>query len=289
MNYTLVLTAALGALDDDTVKTAAAFVNGAPHWLSPGTACEFRLSTPLSIDGVRKGLGPQRVDANIVPAERRRKRLLVADMDSTIIGCECIDELADIAGIKPQIAAVTERAMRGEIPFETSLRERVALLKDLPEQALERVFAERVTLNGGARILVQTMAAQGAITALVSGGFTFFTSRVAEAAGFATHQANELVIANGKLAGTVREPILGRDAKRDALLGLARKHGIDRADTMAIGDGANDLGMIEEAGLGLAYCAKPVVADAAHARIDHSDLTAALYLQGYRETDLVMD
>jgi len=289
MNYTLVLSAALGALDDDTVKAASAFVGGSPHWLAPGTACEFRLSTTVEIEAVRKALAGRQVDANIVPSERRRKRLLIADMDSTIIGCECIDELAAFAGIKPQIAAVTERAMRGEVPFETSLRERVALLKGLPQQTLERVFTERVRLNDGAHILVQTMAAHGAATALVSGGFTFFTSRVAQAAGFATHQANELVIENNALAGTVREPILGRDAKRDALLNLAREHSIDLADTLAIGDGANDLAMITEAGLGIAYRAMPIVADAAHARIDHSDLTAALYLQGYRETDFVME
>jgi len=289
MDYTLVLTAALGALDDDSVKAVANLTQGAPHWLSPGTACEFRVADPAIVDRARATLGRAKVDANVVATAHRRKRLLIADMDSTIIGCECIDEIADFAGIKPQIAAITERSMRGEIPFEGALRERVALLKGLPQTVLDRVFAERVRLNDGARILVRTMADNGAVTALISGGFTFFTTRVANDAGFATHQANELVIENGALAGVVREPILGREAKREALLRLARDNKVERTDTLAIGDGANDLAMLGEAGLGVAYRAKPVVAAAAHARLDHSDLTAALYLQGYRETDLVMD
>lgn len=289
MNYTLVLTAALGALDDASVKTVAAIAGVGPHWLAPGTACEFRIADPARLDDVRAAIASAPVDANVVPVEHRRKRLLIADMDSTIIGCECIDEIADFAGIKPQIAAITERSMRGEIPFEAALRERVALLKGLPEGTLDQVYKLRVRLNDGARILVRTMAASGAATALISGGFTFFTSRVAEAAGFATQQANELVIESGKLAGTVREPILGREAKREALLRLAFENNIDLKDTLAIGDGANDLAMIGAAGLGIAYRAKPVVAAAAHARLDHSDLSAALYLQGYRETELVLD
>jgi len=289
MDYTLVLTAALGALDDDSVKVVASAARVSPHWLSPGTACEFRVADPAIVTQARNALGKAPVDANVVATARRRKRLLIADMDSTIIGCECIDEIADFAGVKPQIAALTERAMRGDVPFEGALRERVALLRGLPESVLDRVYRERITLNDGARILVRTMAEKGAVTALVSGGFTFFTSRIAKDVGFATHQANELVIENAKLAGTVREPILGRDAKRDALLRLARENNIDLADTIAIGDGANDLGMLGEAGLGLAYRAKPVVAAAAHARFDHSDLSAALYLQGFRETDLVLD
>jgi phosphoserine phosphatase len=289
MNYTLVLTAALGGLDDRSVKNVAGVVNGSPHWLAPGTACEFRVGEPEIVDKVRAALAQSPVDANIVPNERRRKRLLIADMDSTIIGCECLDEIADFAGIKPHIAAITERAMKGEIPFEGALRERVALLKGLSESVLGRAYAERVTLNPGARILVRTMAENGAVTTLVSGGFTFFTSRVAKAAGFASQQANDLVIENGELTGAVREPILGREAKRDALLRLARDSGIDLKDTLAIGDGANDLGMLGESGLGIAYRAKPIVAAAARARLDHSDLSAALYLQGYRETDLVMD
>jgi phosphoserine phosphatase len=289
MDYTLVLTAALGALDDASVKRVGAAVQGTPHWLSPGTACEFRVTGPKVVDTARAALEGAKVDANVVANERRKKRLLIADMDSTIIGCECIDEIADFAGIKPQIAAITERSMRGEIPFEAALRERVALLKGLPESTLAKVYAERVRLNDGARILVRTMTEHGAATALVSGGFSFFTSRVAEATGFATNQANELVIENGKLAGTVREPILGPKAKREALDHLARQHNISPIDAIAIGDGANDLEMIAEAGLGVAYRAKPIVAAAAQARLDHSDLSAALYLQGFRETDLVLN
>jgi len=289
MNHTLVLTAALGNLDDDAVIAAAKIVSGTPHWLSPGTACEFQVSDPAIVTAVRAALDGRKVDANVVPNAHRKKRVLIADMDSTIIGCECIDEIADYAGVKPQIAAITERAMRGEIPFEGALRERVALLKGLPEATLKRVYAERVRLNDGARILVQTMNRAGAKTALISGGFTFFTSRVAEAAGFATQKANVLEVESGKLAGTVREPILGREAKLQSLVALAHESGIDMKDTLAIGDGANDLGMITAAGLGIAYRAKPIVAGAAHARLDHGDLSAVLYLQGYRETELVLD
>ncbi|MFM9864683.1 MAG: phosphoserine phosphatase SerB [Micropepsaceae bacterium] len=289
MNHTLVLTAALGALHDEAVTAASKVTGGTPHWLSPGTACEFRAADPAALAPVRAALGQHKVDANIVAEAHRKKRLLIADMDSTIIGCECIDEIADYAGVKPQIAAITERAMRGEIPFESALRERVALLKDLPETTLARVYAERVRLNDGARILVRTMSEAGAKTALISGGFTFFTSRVADSAGFATNKANELGIEDGKLSGTVREPILGREAKLQALVALAHEGSIDIKETLAIGDGANDLGMITAAGLGIAYRAKPIVAEAAHARLDHSDLSAALYLQGYRETELVLD
>ena len=289
MNHTLVLSAALGNLSDDAVIAAGKILERAPHWLSPGTACEFQIADPAILTAVRTALGDRKVDANVVANAHRKKRLLIADMDSTIIGCECIDEIADYAGVKPQIAAITERAMRGEIPFESALRERVALLKGMPQATLDRVYAERVRLNDGARILVQTMNAMGAKTALISGGFTFFTERVAEAAGFVANRANVLCVEDGKLAGTVREPILGREAKLQSLVALAHEAGIDMKETLAIGDGANDLGMITAAGLGLAYRAKPIVAEAAHARLDHSDLSAALYLQGYRDTELVLD
>ena len=212
----------------------------------------------------------------------RRKRLLVADMDSTIIGCECLDELADFAGVKAAVSAITERAMRGEIDFEGALRERVAMLDGLPSSDLQRCFDERVRLNPGARVLATTMAEHGARCVLVSGGFDFFTRRVAEAAGFHAERANHLIEAADRLTGKVREPILGRAAKLAALREEAAALGLGLADTLAVGDGANDLAMIEAAGLGVAYRAKPVVAAQADARIDHTDLTTLLYFQGYR-------
>lgn len=226
-------------------------------------------------------------DINVVSAERRRKKLLVADMDSTIISCECLDELADQAGLKPHIAAITERAMRGEIAFEAALRERVAMLKGLELAALERTFRERVKLNPGARVLVATMKAQGARTCLVSGGFSYFTERVAREAGFDDQQANVLLDDGSALTGFVREPILGREAKLAALESEVAKLRIDFDDVLAVGDGANDLAMIQRAGLGVAYHAKPVVAEAADASIVHGDLTALLYLQGYCENEIV--
>jgi phosphoserine phosphatase len=229
------------------------------------------------------------VDACAQPEAGRRKGLFLADMDSTMIGCECIDELADYAGVKAEVAAVTERAMRGELDFETALRQRVATLKGLPESVLARCYAERVRLNPGARTLVRTMAAQGTRCVLVSGGFDAFTARVAEAAGFHANAANRLIVANGVLSGAVAEPILGREAKLQALLRHRADLGLDAHATLSVGDGANDLGMIEASGLGVAYRAKPVVAERAHARLDHADLTALLYFQGYGAGDFVAD
>jgi phosphoserine phosphatase len=219
----------------------------------------------------------------------RKKRLLVADMDSTIIGCECIDELADFAGVKDQVAAITERAMRGELDFEGALRERVAMLKGLPVSVLARAYEERVRLNPGARTLVRTMAVNGARAVLVSGGFTFFTRRVAEAAGFHLQRANTLDEADGALAGTVGEPILGREAKLATLREEAAALGLEASETLAVGDGANDLAMIEAAGLGVAYRAKPIVAAQADAKVDHADLTALLHFQGYSADQFVTD
>jgi phosphoserine phosphatase len=202
-------------------------------------------------------------------------------MDSTIIGCECLDELADFAGLKEQIAAITARAMAGEIAFEGALRERVGLLAGLELAALERTYSERVRLNPGAASLVRTMSAHGAHCVLVSGGFDYFTSRVAEVAGFAAHQANRLIDDGARLTGAVSEPILGREAKLAALTEAAAELGVSLAETLAVGDGANDLAMLEAAGLGVAYRAKPIVAARADARIEHTDLTALLYFQGY--------
>ena len=229
-----------------------------------------------------EALAGRRVDVCVQPAEGRRKRLLIADMDSTIINVECLDELADFAGVKDAVSAITERAMAGELAFEGALRERVAMLKGLGLDALQRCYDERVRLNPGAETLVRTMAAHGARCVLVSGGFTFFTSRVALAAGFHDNRANSLIEDGDLLAGLVGEPILGREAKLAALREEVAALGATPAHALAVGDGANDLAMIEAAGLGVAWRAKPVVAAQADARVDHADLTALLYFQGYR-------
>ena len=229
-----------------------------------------------------------RIDVVVQPAAGRRKKLFLADMDSTMIRQECIDELADYVGLKSHVAAITERAMRGEIAFEPALRERVALLEGLPVSVVEEVIRERIKLTSGARILIATMRANGTRTCMVSGGFTLFTDRIAAMIGFDESRANTLTILDGhKLAGKVAEPIFGRDGKRAALVELRTEFGLAKADTMAIGDGANDLDMILEAGLGVAYHAKPKLAAAAAARVDHCDLTALLYVQGYSTDEFV--
>jgi phosphoserine phosphatase len=262
---------------------------GAAEWLSDGYAFDipFVDDPEVTLSRARDIVGPATADINVLSAANRRKRLLVADMDSTIIACECLDELADIAGLKPRVAAITEQAMRGEIKFEPALRERVALLKGLLLDALERTYRERVQLNPGAKALVATMKAYGARTLLVSGGFTYFTERVAAEVGFDDHQANILLDDGHLLTGMVQEPILGRQAKLAALETEVKRLAIEVADVLAVGDGANDLDMIGRAGLGVAYHAKPAVAGAAGARITHSDLKALLYLQGYRDNEIV--
>jgi phosphoserine phosphatase len=226
-------------------------------------------------------------DWAVTPEANRRKRLLISDMDSTIIGQECLDELADFAGLKAQVSAITERAMRGELDFATALTERVAMLKGLDLSALEACYSQRVTLNPGATALVATMKAHGARCVLVSGGFRFFTSRVAKAAGFDIDRANSLIDDGRTLTGTVGQPILGREAKLAALRDEAAALGLVSADAVALGDGANDLDMIRAAGLGIAYKAKPIVAAETLARIEHTDLTAALFFQGYAESEIV--
>ena len=250
----------------------------AAEWAVPETSDE--LIEKLSIAGEFAG-----VDWALTPPEGRRKRLLIADMDSTIISVECIDELADFVGKKAQIAAITERAMRGELNFEDALAERVAMLKGLPVSDLQRCYDQRVRLNPGADIVVATMRAHGARCVLASGGFTFFTARVAAAAGFSAHRANRLLDDGTCLTGTVALPILGQQAKLDTLTAEVARLGATLGDALAVGDGANDLAMITAAGLGVAYRAKPVVATKAHARIDHTDLTTLLYFQGYAKAE----
>jgi phosphoserine phosphatase len=256
---------------------------GAVDVLAQAGAVEpLRALADAAVEGVA-------VDVCVQPEAGRRKGLFLADMDSTMIGCECIDELADYAGVKAEVAAVTERAMRGEIDFDSALRQRVATLKGLPESVLARCYEERVRLNPGARTLVRTMAAHGTYCMLVSGGFDAFTTRVAVAASFAENAANRLIVRDGVLTGEVGEPILGREAKLEALLRRCAELGLPQDGALAVGDGANDLGMIEAAGLGVAYRAKPVVAARADARLDHADLTALLYFQGYAKADFVTD
>jgi phosphoserine phosphatase len=267
---------------------------GPTQWLSPGIAADipFTSSEPFDTrtlsDHLRAALYPQAVDVVVQPGAGRRKKLLLADMDSTMIAQECIDELADYAGLKAHVAAITERAMRGEIEFASALRERVALLRTLPATLIEEVIAGRITLTPGARVLIATMRKNGAHTCLVTGGFTLFTERIAAMIGFDEHHANKLELdRNGRLTGKVAEPIFGREGKLATLLQLTERLGLSARDTLAAGDGANDLAMIEAAGLGVAFHAKPKIAAAAAARIDYGDLTALLYAQGYRRDEFV--
>ncbi|MBF9059173.1 phosphoserine phosphatase SerB [Rhodobacterales bacterium HKCCSP123] len=257
-------------------------------WLDPNCAAEFEVGKlPRNLDDIRESLGAEGTDLIAQPSADRRKRLLLADMDSTMIQQECIDELAAAAGIGAQVAAITARAMNGELDFEAALTERVALLKGLPEATIAEVLATRITMMPGGATLVATMRAHGAHAALVSGGFTAFTEAVAAQLGFDEHRANTLLVEGGTLTGTVAQPILGREAKVAALEDLTARLGLTDDDVLAIGDGANDLGMLQRAGLGVAVHAKPVVqAQAAHA-INHGDLTALLYAQGYAKAEFV--
>ncbi len=265
----------------------AALATGRTVTLAADFAFDVPVEGAAALDAARQMAGDAPWDINLVAAADRRKQLLVADMDSTIISVECLDELADLAGLKPRIAAITERAMRGEIAFTPALKERVAMLRGLPLAALQRTYDERVRLNPGARALTATMRAHGAHTMLVSGGFEFFTAKVAKAAGFDAERGNRLLDDGAHLTGEVAEPVLGREAKREALESAAGALGLTLSQTLAVGDGANDLAMIQAAGLGVAYHAKPVVAQAAGASIAHNDLTALLYLQGYSDAEIV--
>ncbi|MFZ0846631.1 MAG: phosphoserine phosphatase SerB [Pseudolabrys sp.] len=280
------------ALDAAALASVRAALAGAsePQRLGAGAAdISFSASAGLDQRGLAEKLRAlaEGVDVVVQPAANRRKKLFLADMDSTMIGQECIDELADFAGLKSHVAAITARAMRGEIAFEPALRERVALLKGLPTSTIGDVILNRITLTPGARTLVATMRANGAFTCMVSGGFTLFTQPIAAMIGFDETRANTLVLDGELLAGLVSEPIFGRETKRASLIELRTRLQLAKDDTLVAGDGANDMDMIAEAGLGVAYHAKPKVAAAAPARIDHTDLTALLYIQGYRQDEFV--
>jgi len=290
MDQLLVVIASTGsrALDDATMAAISPLIAGNARWLAEAEAAEAPLRADASrraIAAARERLAGRPIDLCLVPAENRKKRLLIADMDSTVIHQECVDELAEAAGIGDQIRAITARTMRGELVFEEALRARVALLAGLSEDTIGKVIGERLTYRPGGRELVATMRAHGDFTAIVSGGFTQFTAEVAATCGFDLHRANELIIAGGRLTGEVKEPILGRDAKVEALNALTGELGLTPADVIAVGDGANDVGMLRLAGLGVAMHAKPVAREAASAVVDHGDLTALLYLQGYAHSE----
>jgi phosphoserine phosphatase len=290
---TLICNPADPALDSTVVDGALAILPspGSPQWLFHEVAVDIPFAGSEDVSAIekrlREGRGDLPIDIVVQPAGFRRKKLFLADMDSTMIGQECVDELADFVGLKPQVAQITERAMRGEVEFEPALRERVALLKDMSVAVVDEVLTKRITLTPGGRELVMTMRANGAYTCLISGGFTLFTAAVAAKIGFQENRANELIVRDGKLTGEVKEPILGRATKLATLLELRESFDLDNIDTLVVGDGANDLGMIQEAGLGVAFHAKPAVAAAAAARIDYGDLTALLYAQGYRREEFV--
>jgi phosphoserine phosphatase len=281
------------ALDSTIVDGALAALPspGEAKWLFNEVAVDIPFTGSEDAKAVearlRAARGDLPIDIVVQPIATRRKKLFLADMDSTMIGQECIDELADFVGLKAHVAAITERAMRGEIEFEPALRERVALLKGLSVDVVDEVLKTRIRPTPGGRALVMTMRAHGAYTCLISGGFTLFTNAVAAMIGFQENRANELIVRDEKFTGEVKEPILGRAAKLQTLVDLTESFDLDDIDTMVTGDGANDLGMIQHAGLGVAYHAKPAVAAAAAARIDHGDLTALLYAQGYRRDEFV--
>ncbi len=295
MHYVLTVIGAVGSsvLDEPLIEAARAALAeagakpGAPDWLDLGEACDipFEGAPPEAAEAAaRARLGSAPVDLVIQDAQGRRKGLLVADMESTIIAQEMIDELAEAADAGDRVARITQRTMAGELDFAEALRERAGLIEGLPIETVERAAA-RITLNPGARTLIRTMRAHGAYTALASGGFTVFMEHVRQACGFDEARGNRLLVADGHLTGRVAEPILGPEAKLAALMELAERRGLMLSAACAVGDGANDLAMVRAAGLGVAYRAKPVLREAARAAIDHGDLTALLFLQGYRRSD----
>ncbi|EEA95587.1 phosphoserine phosphatase SerB [Pseudovibrio sp. JE062] len=290
---TLISNPAKPAVTEDLIEKISALLPAAPQVkvLRPQIAVDLAVEAPADAEelesSIRTNLADAPVDVFIQPQNGRRKKLLIADMDSTMIQQECIDELAAELGLKEKISDITERAMRGEIEFEPALRERVALLKGLGTEVIGKTIENRITLTPGGRELVQTMKANGGYAALVSGGFTSFTRKIAEVIGFDENKANTLLEADGKLSGEVAEPILGKQAKLDRLNELTEEKNIALEDAIAVGDGANDLAMICAAGLGVAFHAKPKVAAEARAMINHGDLTALLYLQGYSYNEFV--
>ncbi|CAN7459316.1 phosphoserine phosphatase SerB [Rhizobium leguminosarum] len=289
---TLVANPSNPVLTPEIAEQAAKAVNASGlYWLADGIACDIALRDGTDVQAAEANIlaviSSAPIDLVIQEQETRRKKLLIADMDSTMIGQECIDELAAEVGLKEKVATITARAMNGEIAFEPALRERVALLKGLPISVVDEVIAKRITLTPGGPELIATMKSKGHYTALVSGGFTVFTSRIAATLGFDENRANTLLEDGGILSGFVAEPILGKQAKVDALTEISARLGISPEEAIAVGDGANDLGMLHLAGAGVALHAKPAVAAKAQMRINHGDLTALLYIQGYRKTDFV--
>ncbi|MGR4841899.1 phosphoserine phosphatase SerB [Rhizobium sp. LARHSG275] len=289
---TLVANPSNPVLTPEIAEQAAKAVNAsALYWLADGIACDIALRDGTDMQAAEANIlaviSSAPIDLVIQEQETRRKKLLIADMDSTMIGQECIDELAAEVGLKEKVAIITARAMNGEIAFEPALRERVALLKGLPISVVDEVIAKRITLTPGGPELIATMKSKGLYTALVSGGFTVFTSRIAATLGFDENRANTLLEDGGILSGFVAEPILGKQAKVDALNEISARLGISPEEAIAVGDGANDLGMLQLAGSGVALHAKPTVAAQARIQINHGDLTALLYIQGYRKTEFV--
>ncbi len=281
------LIAPQGTLDPSLVSNlqGAFGATGDALWLSPDEAAEFSVAArPANLEQVQADLAGMKVDLNCIDDNNRRKSLLIADMDSTMIGQECIDELADEAGFGERVADITARAMNGELDFEEALLERVGLLKGLPISVISQVIESRISLAAGGDILVRTMKANGARAALVSGGFTQFTTVIGARLGFDETRANTLLERDGALTGDVARPILGREAKVQALKELSP----DTSNAIAVGDGANDLGMIELAGMGVALHAKPVVAAASPLRIDHNTLASLLFLQGYTRDEFII-
>ncbi len=288
---TLISNPATPALNDDIARSYANRLEGISgiSWLSEAVAVDIFFDGDLAQAKKKLAatLATENFDHGFQQTDRRVKKMLVADMDSTIIQCECIDELADYAGLKAKVSAITEAAMQGKLDFEQALRERVALLRGMEASVLERVYQERVKLMPGAATLIKTMNAAGAATILVSGGFTFFTEKIAALTGFQVNRGNILDIKDGILTGKVRDPIVDSTTKINSLIEFRQKHGLPAHEVMAIGDGANDIPMIREAGLGIAYHPKPAAAAAADITIRHGDLTALLYLQGYSDGDFV--